>query len=820
MARGKSNGTETIWDNTLVTASDTLTLVSGNDTILRGAQLAGETVKLDVGGDLLIETLQDVTDYTSKQHSSGIDISVCIPPFCYGAPAATGSFNASNQEIKHNYQSAVGQSGIAAGDGGFQIDVKGDTTLIGAAITSTQAAIDEGKNSLTTASLSSVDLENIQKTNAFGSSTSLSYGSGTALSNIAQNITSNVLGNLNSEVGLPENREERSVTQSVISPANITITGTGDEEIDRQSAETVTLLSSRDPETANQSLENALTLQQAQLLEEDMQEARENQQAAALVGSVLSEVVGDIAQSQDWASDSPQKIALHGLVGLITAKIGDGNVAAGALSAMAHEALVENMRDYLYSQGFDESTEEKKREFDALMNLGSTLLGAAVGALADGTQGAATGATTALNADVYNRQLHPDAVHFLGDEERVKRYMAYMEKQGVTLKDETEAQAWLDRYGAAMVDEHWAAIHGRDSATEAFIRTEAFNADWNSGGNLYQGMFAVTDEKFRDEIGNLRSLFDAFRSDARIGEYLANNHFPVMVNNDLKATRLDFLSQYRIGQTQGFLAASDTGIWEDVKTMAYNLTWGSFVYTWNTLGSNEVGPYDDKLMARYYQQLLEIQHRGYEAGYLSEYDWATQQRLMVEMMGVGAAVGSVATVGGKITTPKAGGQAGREPLAGPTKSWADYLQKEKEIIAAAKGAASTGKLIGSIDGLTAAEQSFVREMVAGGKTVEIIPTATGRTADFFIDGTRVELKTMSNVVNQTSDGLSSALSSTITDARGQSGNIIIDARGQAGMTAEIAARGISRAFGADKSGKIQSITVITPQGTLYVPRIP
>jgi hypothetical protein len=83
-------------------------------------------------------------------------------------------------------------------------------------------------------------------------------------------------------------------------------------------------------------------------------------------------------------------------------------VAAGALSAMAHEALVENMRDYLYSQGFDESTEENKREFDALMNLGSTLLGAAVGALADGTQGATTGATTALNADVYNRMLHED----------------------------------------------------------------------------------------------------------------------------------------------------------------------------------------------------------------------------------------------------------------------------------------------------------------------------------------------------------------------------------------------------------------------------
>lgn len=58
------------------------------------------------------------------------------------------------------------------------------------------------------------------------------------------------------------------------------------------------------------------------------------------------------------------------------------------------------------------------------------------------------------------------------------------------------------------------------------------------------------------------------------------------------------------------------------------------------------------------------------------------------------------------------------------------------------------------------------------------------------------------------------------DARGQSGNIIIDARNQPGMTAEIAERGANRAFGADSSAGIQSITIITPQGALYIPRTP
>jgi filamentous hemagglutinin len=58
------------------------------------------------------------------------------------------------------------------------------------------------------------------------------------------------------------------------------------------------------------------------------------------------------------------------------------------------------------------------------------------------------------------------------------------------------------------------------------------------------------------------------------------------------------------------------------------------------------------------------------------------------------------------------------------------------------------------------------------------------------------------------------------NARGQSGNIIIDARNQAGMTVEIAERGIGRALGKDNTSgkKIQGVTIITPQGTIFIPR--
>ena len=99
--QGKKNGHETVWDNTLVSATESLNVTSGRDTTLAGAQVAGKSVLFDVGGQLLIESLQDRTHYEDKQRSSGFSISVCVPPICAGAPV-TGSAGGSSQTITHN----------------------------------------------------------------------------------------------------------------------------------------------------------------------------------------------------------------------------------------------------------------------------------------------------------------------------------------------------------------------------------------------------------------------------------------------------------------------------------------------------------------------------------------------------------------------------------------------------------------------------------------------------------------------------------------------------------------------------------------------
>ena len=176
--RGKANGSETIYDNMLITATDQVTLKSGADTTLAGAQVAGKLVKADIGGKLDITTLQDLSHSESQQSSFGINISLCIPPICYGN-MVTGSVNMAKSGFNHNYQSAVGQSGIAAGDGGFDIKVQGDTSLTGAAITSTAEA---SNNSLQTASLSFTDLDNRQDTSSHSSSVGVGYGGGSMAS--------------------------------------------------------------------------------------------------------------------------------------------------------------------------------------------------------------------------------------------------------------------------------------------------------------------------------------------------------------------------------------------------------------------------------------------------------------------------------------------------------------------------------------------------------------------------------------------------------------------------------------------------------------
>lgn len=409
--QSNANGSETVHDNTRITATNGVSLKSGADTNLIGAQVAGNSVKADVGGNLNVQTLQDQSEYHSRSSSAGFSVSVCIPPICYGS-VVTGSVNMASTTIEHNYQSAVGQSGIAAGEGGFDIQVQGSTTLTGGAITSTAT---QDKNNLSTASLVSTDVQNQQKTSANASSVSASY-SGTGVgSTVLANVAGNVMGNLAGQGGLPQDNDQKGTTHSVVSAGTVTITGTGDAGKDQQSAQSVAMLTSRDPATANGSLKNTLTLQQTAQIARDQERAQQNAQAAALVGQVLDSAIGDVSKGK-WAEGSPEKTILHGLSGVIQAKLGGTSALSGFAAGVVNEQIVQTISNYLIEHGVTDPI-----TYVELMTAATKLAGVGVGALTGGGKAgnSLAGGSIAGTATSFNYLKHPSDIRTPGVKEKV-----------------------------------------------------------------------------------------------------------------------------------------------------------------------------------------------------------------------------------------------------------------------------------------------------------------------------------------------------------------------------------------------------------------
>jgi filamentous hemagglutinin len=107
-----------------------------------------------------------------------------------------------------------------------------------------------------------------------------------------------------------------------------------------------------------------------------------------------------VAESKSWAEGGSNRIALHIAGGALLGGLGGGSIGTalqGAAGAGLSSALATQL-DSL-SNGIADST-------------GSTLLGSLVSNMVAGAGGAlvggGTGAFTAANADLYNRQLHPD----------------------------------------------------------------------------------------------------------------------------------------------------------------------------------------------------------------------------------------------------------------------------------------------------------------------------------------------------------------------------------------------------------------------------
>lgn len=264
-AHGKDKGNGTDWTETTIDSGKTVTLKSGHDTVLNGAQVNGDKIVADVGHDLLMRSQQNNSDYDSKQTSVAAGGS-----FTFGTMSGSGYINASQDKMKSRFDSVAEQTGLYAGDGGFDITVGHHTQLDGAVIASTATP---DKNSLYTGTLGFSDIHNEADFKTSHSGISLSGGG-----SFGDKFQGNLPGGMISAAGNKGHKE--GTTQAAVAEGSLTIRDKANQKQDVADL-------SRDTEHANDSISPIF----------DKEKEQNRLSTIGMIGDIGSQVA-DIAKTQ------------------------------------------------------------------------------------------------------------------------------------------------------------------------------------------------------------------------------------------------------------------------------------------------------------------------------------------------------------------------------------------------------------------------------------------------------------------------------------------------------------------------------------------
>ncbi|EBD4898180.1 Contact-dependent inhibitor A, partial [Salmonella enterica] len=448
VAKGKDKGNGTDWTESTIDSGKTVTIKSGNDTVLNGAQVNGNKIVADVGHDLLMSNQQDTNKYDSRQNSVAAGGS-----FTFGSMTGSGYIAASQDKMKSRFDSVAEQTGIFAGDGGIDITVGNHTQLDGAVIASSATA---DKNSLDTGTLGFTDINNEADFKTRHSGISIS-GAGS----FGDQFKGNMPGGMISAAGNKGHAE--GTTQAAVADGTITI-----RDKDNQKQDLANL--SRDTEHANDSISpifdkekeqnrlkeigmisdiggqvadiartqgelNALKVAQdkygplpANATEKERQDYLANlrntpeykkeqekfgtgsdiqrgiQAATAalqglaggnLAGALAGASAPELAHILKSTEDNPAVNAIaHAILGGAVAALQGNSAAAGAVGAGGGELAARAIANMLYPS-VDKLSEEQKQTVSALASISAGIAG---GIATGNSAGAATGAGAGKNA--------------------------------------------------------------------------------------------------------------------------------------------------------------------------------------------------------------------------------------------------------------------------------------------------------------------------------------------------------------------------------------------------------------------------------------
>ncbi|WP_074166905.1 two-partner secretion domain-containing protein [Klebsiella aerogenes] len=228
--KGHEKGNSLTHNETTLSAGERVTIVSGRDTTLTGAQVSGHQVTMDVGRNLTLTSEQDSDNYDSKQRSGSVGASGSMG-------GGSGSLSLSQSKMHSTWASVEAQTGIFAGEGGFDVKVGGHTQLNGSVLASTAAA---ELNRLDTGTLGFRDIKNYADYSVEQQSAGVST-SGSVAGQFLGNAASGLL------MGVNGSGSDSSLTRAAVSEGSIVIRDGANQQQD------VTGLS-RDAAHANQTL--------------------------------------------------------------------------------------------------------------------------------------------------------------------------------------------------------------------------------------------------------------------------------------------------------------------------------------------------------------------------------------------------------------------------------------------------------------------------------------------------------------------------------------------------------------------------------------
>lgn len=397
-AHGDGNSDAAIQNNTHINASQTATIVSGGDTNVIGANVNANKVVADVGGNLNVASVQDKTVSAAHQSSAG-------GGFTISQTGGGASFSAQNGHADGNYAGVNEQAGIQAGSGGFDVTVKGNTDLKGAYIASTA---DASKNSLTTGTLTTSDIENHSHYSA--NSAGFSAGASVGVSTKAVGPSSvSGSGGVTPMVFQNDSGDQSATTKSAVSAGTINITKPGEQtqDVANLNRDTTNLNGtvSKTPDVQKMLSQQADTMNAAQAAGQTVSQAiglyADHKRDAALDAADKAYKAGDLAGAQaalneakGWMEGGASRAELQMGGGALIGGLGGGSAltAIGGAAGAGTSSLLANQAEKISKSVGDTTGSSLVGNIAA--NVAATVGGALVGGSA--------GTAMASNVQLYN----------------------------------------------------------------------------------------------------------------------------------------------------------------------------------------------------------------------------------------------------------------------------------------------------------------------------------------------------------------------------------------------------------------------------------